>query len=153
RRKPVTELEWAGCDDPLSLLDHLEGTGWVGERKMRLFACACCRRIGHLLPDAAVIAVAVAECLADQEASEADREAVAEGIEFEDSATVAAAAACSSWTTREQSYAAARDAVQYAALAQAFHHRFITQDFVAEGTAVLSAERVVQAQLLRDIVG
>jgi hypothetical protein len=50
RRNAVTEAEWLACEDPAPLLQFLSGK--VSERKLRLFACACCRRIWPLLPDA-----------------------------------------------------------------------------------------------------
>ncbi|MFN4259423.1 MAG: hypothetical protein ACK4RK_08990 [Gemmataceae bacterium] len=43
----MTALEWQSCDDPNPLLDYLEGR--VSERKLRLFACACCARIAALI--------------------------------------------------------------------------------------------------------
>jgi hypothetical protein len=45
----MTEAEWQGCADPVSLLAFLEGK--VSERKLRLFACACCRRVERFLVD------------------------------------------------------------------------------------------------------
>jgi hypothetical protein len=45
----MNEEEWLKCTDPDRMLDHLYGM--VGDRKMRLFACACCRNIWGLLRD------------------------------------------------------------------------------------------------------
>jgi hypothetical protein len=47
----VTESQWGRCPDPQSMLDQLRRSGQVDERKLRLFAVACCRRVGHLLTD------------------------------------------------------------------------------------------------------
>src|SRR5579859_4335 len=43
----MTEVEWLGCDAPTKLLSFVAGT--VSERKLRLFACACCRCVWSLL--------------------------------------------------------------------------------------------------------
>lgn len=43
----MTAVEWQRCNDPGQLLTWLAGR--ASDRKLRLFACACCRRIWHLL--------------------------------------------------------------------------------------------------------
>ena len=58
----MTEQEWLACDDPAAMLEFVtghnanlaEGVGGgqpVSDRKLRLFACACCRQAWHLLRD------------------------------------------------------------------------------------------------------
>jgi hypothetical protein len=68
----MTEQEWLACDDPAPMIDFSRGNmvskdlrldsdrvvqvpdypeSNVSDRKLRLFACACCRRIWHLLKD------------------------------------------------------------------------------------------------------
>jgi hypothetical protein len=44
----MTEAEWLVCDRPGAMLRGRNQA--ISERKLRLFACACCRRIWHLVP-------------------------------------------------------------------------------------------------------
>jgi hypothetical protein len=46
----MTEAEWLACTDSTAMLEFIRLR--ASERKMRLVACACCRRIWHLLIDA-----------------------------------------------------------------------------------------------------
>ncbi len=45
----MNEAEWLACDDPLLMLDSLRGK--ISDRKLRLFACACCRSVGWNEPN------------------------------------------------------------------------------------------------------
>jgi hypothetical protein len=45
----MTEHDWLACADPYPMVGWASGK--VSARKLRLFACACVRRVWHLLPD------------------------------------------------------------------------------------------------------
>jgi hypothetical protein len=69
----VTEAEWLAAIDPDPMVKYLSGR--VGERKLRLFGCASCRRIWHLIKDPrGHAAVEVVERFADGKASERELE-------------------------------------------------------------------------------
>jgi hypothetical protein len=61
----VTEVQWLTCTDPNSMLEFLRGR--ATERKLRLFAVACCRHISHIIDAQGHRAIAVAEQQADGE--------------------------------------------------------------------------------------
>jgi hypothetical protein len=60
----MTEQEWLRCADPEPMLEFIHGK--ASERKLRLFACGCCRRVERLLKaDVARKALDAAERYAD----------------------------------------------------------------------------------------
>jgi hypothetical protein len=46
--KPPTEADWLGASNPQLILNWLRAGGGASERRLRLFAAACCRRFGLL---------------------------------------------------------------------------------------------------------
>jgi hypothetical protein len=147
----MTEAQWLACDNPAQMLKLVrDGTS---ERRLRLFACACCRRIWYLLADErSRIGVEVAERLAEglvprDELEEVAGEASAvfyEASEKSDSLSnsgfhrmVAAAAAADALDERDQML------------------RTVTRATGAIGSqqATVDQEEVAQSALLRDIFG
>ena len=69
----MTEAEWLACKEPRTMLAFLTMT--ATERKLRLFACACCRRISHLLSDdRSLDAIGIGERCADGDLTEEEFE-------------------------------------------------------------------------------
>ena len=67
----MTEQEWLVCTDPSPMLEVEEAT--TSERKLRLFGCACCRRIWDLVSDhRSRKAVDIAESYADGRVKKAE---------------------------------------------------------------------------------
>jgi hypothetical protein len=68
----MDQATWLSCGDPRALFDVVAPT--ATERKMRLLACACCRRIWRLLTERSRRAVEAAERFADGELSAGELE-------------------------------------------------------------------------------
>lgn len=68
----MTEQEWMECTNPKAMLGFLRGK--ASDRKLRLFAVACCRRVWHLISDSrSKAAVETAEGFADGKVNDAER--------------------------------------------------------------------------------
>ena len=71
----MTEAEWLSCTDLMPMLELLRGR--ASDRKLRLFAAACCRRIWHRVPDLrSRQAIEISECFIEGEASVEELEGV-----------------------------------------------------------------------------
>ena len=156
----MTDDEWEQCDDPAAMLRHLRGRSrlWrlrllalLGlpqkrrlERKPRLFAAACCRRVWPLLTeDRSRKAVETAERFADGQVGTQEL-ALARSLAAESPWGAAArAAARAAWASPwEAARAAAAEAV-----------RAVEWEAGPGAAAAGTAERAAQCALLRDLVG
>jgi hypothetical protein len=85
----MTEAKWLACADPAPMLKFVDGK--ASDRRLRLFACACCRCIWQLLPPGpSREAVRVAEDYADRQAGDRVRQAAEERAEVVRAAAPAA---------------------------------------------------------------
>jgi hypothetical protein len=115
----MTESQWRTGTDPAPLLDLLQD---ASPRKLRLFACACCRAIWPLLPGEVERAtVAAAERYADGLITDKELHAPAAALPHyllsQDTAAQAARACAlpGAWTAARRARAFAIDAVRAAA--------------------------------------
>src|SRR5215216_2718109 len=86
----MTEADWLACDDPARMLRALQSNAArrvkakVRERKLRLFACACCRQVwGRFTRATSRHAVEVAERFAEGEATRRELAAACDDVTIE----------------------------------------------------------------------
>lgn len=152
----MTEAEWLACADPQPMLEFLRGK--ASDRKLRLFAVACCRRIWHLVTDdRSRKAIELSEQYAEDSVSpEQLTTGLNEAIEAAQTGRPppdAAEAACFEMAVSDLGLAgaagAAADAAAHAT-ANTPYQEGVGYDYDPAG---VSAERVEQCRLLRDIIG
>jgi hypothetical protein len=153
----MTEAEWLACTEPHKMLQFLRGKG--SDRKLRLFAVACCRRIAGWFTDPRLRqGVEAAERYADGHARREDLAAAAVAVEQ------VCQEACQAYDTHCRTAAAVRTLVGWEPLETDYGAVQPETLLVNQtGEAVRRAEnggrraepRAHQAQcrLLRDIVG
>jgi hypothetical protein len=154
----MTESQWDACADPTPMLTFLCGKG--SDRKLRLFACACCRASGHVFTDARFRhAVEVGERFADGRAAPEDLRAAWQGANDAagDSVTAGthrvgmnAAIAAKVLTRSSAGGGAALLVCRAAAVAAA---RALPTEDLAARQAEMEARLAASACLLRDLIG
>ncbi len=177
RQKDWTETDWLRCTELGLLFRHLqwrcrdwkaEWFGWLGyrhrqlsARKVRLLACACCRRIWHLLPEEGRQAVEASEYWADAVLAEGDPPRT---ITYRASASAAERAVANA-AIGDAKHAAgeARVALVNVACREAKEAARRTRTKAARGAAyqatttlsksTAEAERKAQCDLIRDVFG
>jgi len=157
----VTEAEWLACEDPTVMLEHLYETfrsDLATERKLRLFAVACCRRVWHLLSDdrsrAALEAVELyvdgSQGAADLNAAcRAAADTATEIVDFPYADAAHAAYRTAAGDDFDPGYAAA-DTAPFAAANAAVS---LWPEAAATYDTYRALECAVQSQLFRDIFG
>lgn len=158
----MTEAEWLTCDDPWVLLNHLAGE--PSERQYRLFACACCRRVWHLLTDQwSRKTVEIAELFAQGGATYEQLQAARQAASWDAAVQAGQSPDDGAWG---YAFNAARDVAQDSAAQGALHASNAAVDaalFAAgcvqneqltfEGSAFRQMERRLHCDLLRDVFG
>jgi hypothetical protein len=154
----MTEAEWLACDEPTPMLEFLQST--ASDRKLRLFACACCRRLWPLLSDERSRgALVVSELYADglvspEELDTACRQAgVASGALLRGSESTSTAATAAEIAVETEARYVVENATLIAAdaAAHAIAENVKPDDYDAEWRAARNAEVIEQSHLLRDL--
>jgi hypothetical protein len=153
----LTEAEWLECPDPDRMLWLPLLRNKTTERKLRLFACACCRRMWNLLTDDRSRAVIeVAEKYADGVASAAEvnatREVARNAVTSPFIISRPTSGPAVRFTPGSVALSAAATAARYSPRGSALFAAMFAED-IARDRVAFDAERKEQAGVFRDLIG
>lgn len=153
----MSEAEWWACAEPDSLLWSPLIRSKISDRKLRLFACACCRRMWNLLADdRSRLVIEVAEKYADGLATHGELEAAREGSQKAVTSPIINCRTTIGTTVRyspgsvASSVAASGD--RYSPRGTAVFAAMFAEE-VAGDRAAYNTERKEQAVVFRDLIG
>jgi hypothetical protein len=141
----MTEADWLECADPTLMLRR--SSAWRSPRKSRLFAVACCGRVGKLMTRDGSRAVATAELFADGAISQNELQRACEAVWYPWRRSRQCAADAARETSDPTAYHTATDAALWAVDAA------IAAGWRADENRVRRNEQTAQADLIRDIFG
>src|SRR5262245_9901170 len=150
----MSEEEWLACAEPNQMCDFLWSN--ASDRKLRLFACACCRQVEFHLwgGEWSHRAITVAEKYADQFTTRTELEAAQTAVEnqlelYHDEPVYDA----SFWACNSDMTEGAWLCAFYAANCSVRVIEYGTQDFDAKCKSLRNKTLLAQATVLRDIFG
>jgi hypothetical protein len=155
----VTDAEWLACSKPDPMLEALRAMGKLSERKARLFAVACCRRLWNVVDSDNRRLGEVIERYADGDATAEEMQAIAEEAHDNDwTAALAFEDAASDEILESAEHAAGNAAHAYADHLTGYPGPSLGPDGAYHWTdptfvATRDAEWRLQAALIRDILG
>jgi hypothetical protein len=132
----MTEDQWLSCTDPAPMLEFLRDSGKGSDRKLRLFAVACCRRIWPSFTD------------------QRSRKAVEVAERYADGAATAEELAAACIRAREATFGVSWDVGRRAAWATTWRclwPRFADEDDTEAGVVVAFREAAREARRGRSV--
>jgi hypothetical protein len=169
----MNEAEWLACTDPAPMFEYLRTQHTASERKLRLFAAACCGRIWDWLGERSRRAIEVLERYLDGEATSEELHLAAggayeEGLDafgHDHSANAAFSAVMFESTHHDAALGVAAECVEAVRCVaasirgQALHawpqlyvvEPVVEQVCIEAGDKAMRAERAAQCHLLREV--